>query len=88
MSKRPKPLTLDARQRYAPAEQSSCGNQIREYQPDTAVETKTRQHDHHTQTAPRKAAPTKKDGSRSPLPLDKTSYISAGGEIRFVPDVS
>ena len=27
MSKRPKPLTPDPRQRYAPAEQSSCGTQ-------------------------------------------------------------
>lgn len=69
----------ELRQRYAPAEQSSCGNPTREYQSDTAVEYKTRQHDRPTRTGTQPAAPTKEVGSRSPLPLDKPSYISVGG---------
>ena len=71
MSTRPTaPLTLEPRQRYAPAEQSSCGNQTREYQSDTAVEYKTRQHEpaYIRTGTPNQRPPTTHAGSRLPLP--------------------
>lgn len=48
----------------------------RAYQSDTAVEYTTRQHDRHTRTAPKPAAPNKEVRSRSSLPVDKRFHIS------------